>query len=329
MISEGKSFTQGESFRARAEQAARKYRAEVLDLSGYDIYGHILTEDDAKRGFNFLPSARSSIHTAVLKRSTQGKGVDLDRTTRNMLSSQAVCFNLFVPLSLDKAFMAHCLDAIIGNVSIIQDIHIEYTPSNDIFHDQTALGGVDCDVLIEYQQRDGGTAILVVETKFVEPEFSICGFRKSKQKDKCPEGTVIGDDFAGCRYHHRKHYTYWQVTDQSNVFDMNQLKSHSCPFGGSMWQLWTNQTLAFALASRRKTDRYTYVVLHPQDNTDLTRNGSVIDDFRGLLTVNDHFRSISLEEFMKQMHLQAVGTPHQPWVEEFVARYDVSGAARA
>ena len=240
-----------------------------------------------------------------------------------MLSSQAMCFNLFVPLNLNKPFAALCLDELIGDVKTVFEIHIEYTPPNDIFGDQSGRGGVDCDALIIYQRHDGKRALLVVETKFVEQEFSICGFRKTTQKNKCPEDTIVGTTFAECRYHSLKGYKYWQVSNQSGIFDMEKIHNRQCPFGGDLWQLWTNQALAYALAKERKCDFYTYAVIYPEGNTALTGNGTVFNRFRDVLSVPEHFLPITLEKVMATMRLYADGATNKKCVEEFVERYDV------
>ena len=327
MIAEGRPYTNGNSFRAKAETLARRYRATDMQLTGFDKYGHILTDPDAQLGMNFLPSYRAAIMDALQRRNEDGKGIDLDRTTKNMLSSQAMCFNLFVPLALDKAFAAKCLNGIIGDVSIVRSIQIEFTPPNKVFHDQTLLSGVDCDALIVYQKRDGCHALAVVETKFVEQEFSICGFRKHTQRNKCPEGTKAGSDFAGCRYHHLKKYKYWEVSDRSGIFDMNSLRTQPCPFGGMLWQLWTNQALAFALTKELNCQEYKYLILYPAANTELTHSGSVFDQFRTHLISSEHFQPIALEKLMSELQTNAIGNQSEKWVKEFVARYDVLSSA--
>ena len=90
----GPVYKNGNSFRARAEARQREYRAQRLRV-GWGRYGHLLTEEAAAAGANFLhPEA----FQAARKRQTAGKGV-AERTFENMLSSQAMCFNIFAPLS--------------------------------------------------------------------------------------------------------------------------------------------------------------------------------------------------------------------------------------
>jgi len=115
-IDEGKVYTRGKSFRAIAEARARKYRAEKLCLKDYDLYGHVLTVKDGEKGKNFLLPLQEDILRAVKERQAIGKGVDFARTSKNLLSSQAMCFNLFVPLNRDKQLAAKLFNFLIGGI---------------------------------------------------------------------------------------------------------------------------------------------------------------------------------------------------------------------
>ena len=82
-------------------------------------------------------------------------------------------------MNLNKRYATAFFNQLLGDCqAIINDIEIEYTPSKTIFNDQSGKGGVDCDALLQYWGDSGKRSILVIETKYVETEFSICGFRK-------------------------------------------------------------------------------------------------------------------------------------------------------
>ncbi len=172
-----------------------------------------------KKNGTFSPHSGSQIYAEVIARNKNGKGVDLNRTTKNMLSSQAMCFNLFAPLKHDKNFAKAFLGHLLGNVDeIIGSIEYEFTPSKTIFNDQSGKGGVDCDALLKYKDVNGNRKLLVIETKFVEPEFSNCGFRQGEIENQCPRDTNVASDFSNCRYHYKKKYNYWKVAEESNIF---------------------------------------------------------------------------------------------------------------
>jgi len=117
-----------------------------------------------------------------------------------MLSSQAMCFNLFAPLAEDLALATRALAPLLPGLLSVDGMHIEHTPAADIFGDQSGLSGVDCDLLVEATFTDG-PAVLVVETKLVEPDFSACGFRRpGKPGRACPTDVAVSDDPSACAY---------------------------------------------------------------------------------------------------------------------------------
>jgi hypothetical protein len=315
-------YSRGNSFRAIAEAKAREYRVSELNLDTFDKYGHILTDHDAEIGMNFLPSMRNEILEAVKKRREIGKGIHLQRTTKNMLSSQAMCFNLFVPLNSDLGFASAFIRFLLGDVKEIRDrIQYEYTPSNTIFNDQSVRSGVDCDILLTYINNDNQKSLLVIETKFVETEFSICGFRKSKQRDKCPNSTVISTDFSNCRYDYKKGYNYWKVANESGLFDMNFIQRNSCPFGDSKWQLWTNMSLAFALSKEMGCSEFSYAVVCHEKNNELSNNGKTFDEFRNLLKNPNKFKVIYLCDIKEAFEKMEGSYFNREWALEFINRY--------
>ena len=163
-------------------------------------YGHVLAKSAADEGRNFvLPEA----FDAARARQRSGKGV-ASRTFENMLSSQAMCFNVFALLSTRLALAGEALRPFVPGLADVTSIEIEHTPPGDLFNDQSGRGGVDCDLFIECMNTRGEPLVLVVETKFVEPEFSACGFKKSgraeKGQDVCPDDVPVRADRRACLY---------------------------------------------------------------------------------------------------------------------------------
>ena len=320
-ISEGPAYTKGSNFRAIAEAKAREYRVKTLQRPGYDKYGHYLTVEDGRSGYNFLPALRSAILQAVIQRAKEGKGVGFKRTTTNLLSSQAMCFNFFVPLNGDRPLAARLLNFLIGDVDSVEDIKCEYTPSNSIFNDHSGEGGVNCDVLVKYSDGTGHLGLMVVETKYVETEFSTCGFRVAEQKDKCPVATVVAADHSNCRYVYKKKYRYWDVAAESGLYQMDKSQSEPCPFGGPMWQLWTKMSLAYAISKQLGCSEFRYAVMCREDNLKLTQQGAIFDSFRSLLTRPELFKVIYLSNVKAGLLDRSVLQVNQPWATEFIERY--------
>lgn len=318
----GKAYTNGNSFRALAEAHAREYRAEVLFRRDYDGYGHKLIERDAKAGDNFLPSLKETIFVEVKSRKEKGKGINLSRTLGNLLSSQAMCFNLFVPLKNNLSLATRVFRHLISDLSEIEDIEIEKTPTNEIFHDQSKFGGVDSDVCLKYKTYKGQEGILLIETKYVEKEFSKCGHRKSNTKNLCPLNTVVQKE-TDCLYKTiNDDYLYWDKTYKCDAFDLDILKSNKCAFGDSKWQLWVNLVLASQLAQKvnARKNNYKFIVLAPEKNKELIAN-NIIDEFQNLLKRKEMFEFVTLERIIEIIEGEIKENDLSRWVQEFKKKY--------
>jgi len=244
----GDVYTKGNSFRARAEARQREYRASVLK-AGWYRFGHILDKHAAFAGYNFCSPV--ALKSACIR--FQKKGVS-PRTFQNMLSSQAMCFNIFAPLQDDKELAHLVLTSFFPTISEVREIIIEYTPDNQVFKDQSGVGGVDSDVLIRAKETNGNDLVIVIETKFVETEFSICGFRKPSRKSKglevCPDDIDVVINQHKCLYVAKKNYGYWERSHENHTLKLGHFPHHKCPFSGPLWQLWVNHTLAHVEASK-------------------------------------------------------------------------------
>ena len=197
--------------RLAAEARQREYRATALGV-GWNQYGHLLDHSAIVADANFVSPAAEEV---AVRRMARGEGVDAKRTFGNMLSSQALCFNVFAPLAQDPDLAVAVLRPFFRSLATVRSMAFEYTPSNEIFGDQTGRGGVDCDLFIEGTNDDGAAVVVAIETKFVEPEFSGCGFRRLERRlngqKMCPQDVRVRDDEAACLYTSLKRYRYWAV----------------------------------------------------------------------------------------------------------------------
>lgn len=316
-VDEGPVYTKGKSYRARAEARQRSYRAKALGAE-HGRYGHFLSSDAADRGSNFV---LAEAFRAAQERRDAGKGV-AQRTFDNMLSSQAMCFNLFAPLSTRLDLATDVLAPFIEGLQAVTAIHIEHTPPGDVFNDQTGRGGVDCDVLVE-GQTTRGSLVQVIETKFVEPEFSICGFRKAgrakKGQDVCPQDVAVRDDRGECLYVRNKGYAYWQRTDQHGLLAPDAVPARGCPFGGARWQLWVNLALAHEEAARRDASDVRFAVCSSSRNTALLGDG-VLGEFKALVREPSSVSLFDLEEVLARLS-ECVPADLADWARAMSSRY--------
>jgi hypothetical protein len=180
----------------------------------------------------------------------------------------------------------------------------EYTPPNEVFGDQTGQGGVDCDLLVEGVSSDGAGVVVAIETKFVEPEFSTCGFRKTDRKAKgqptCPDDVRVRASAEACLYTSRKGYRYWQRAAEHNTLSLDAVAETGCPFAGPEWQLWVNHTLVHTEAARREARHAVFAVCAPASNQALLGNG-VLDSFRRRLARPETLVFLPLDGLLDQI----------------------------
>lgn len=311
----GPAYTSGPTFRARAEQRAREHRARVLKV-GWDRHGHILNAAAVEAGANFITEAA---HRAAKNRDRAGKGVGA-RTFENMLSSQAMCFNIFGPLAEDLPLATSVLATVLPGLQAVTGVQFEFTPPVDIFRDQTGRGGVDCDLLVDAVWQDGERAVVVIETKFVETEFSVCGFTKPTASAQCDVGTVpVRGDSQACLYASRKGYLYWDRTRELGNINLQALPDAGCPFAGPYWQLWVNHTLAHALATRSRAKHAVFAVCAAAQNEALLKSGAVLDGFKSLVKDPDTVRFVSLDALLAA--IQGHAPPGNAWATGLCQRY--------
>jgi len=306
--------------RARARQVA--YRTTVLG-AGWAEHEHLLDDAAKDAGRNFvIPEA----HVAATERLARGKGVDPERTFRNMLSSQAMAFNVFTPLARDPDLATEILAPLLPGVAAVRAIEFEYTPSNEIFGDQSGKGGVDCDLLIDAEWSDGATAVITIETKFVERKFSICGYRKPGRAANglpvCPRDVVLDENRGACLYSSRRTpFIYWKRTNELGTLSPTAIPTTGCPFAGAEWQLWVNHTLAHAEAAARGAPHAMFVVCAPAANDALLADG-ILDRFRARLARSESLKFLALEDLLERITAVASERPAlHDWVGGIVARY--------
>ncbi|MCX6723177.1 MAG: hypothetical protein NT094_03910, partial [Candidatus Staskawiczbacteria bacterium] len=154
--------------RARLHQS--KFRAEVLNLP-YDSYGNYLTKEDGEIGNNFYKGF--GIFEAVKKYRKYNKPL-----YSNMLRSEHIPFNFFIPFDLNKTFCKNVFNEFFGGViQTIERIEIEFAPKP---REKYLNDGTSFDTYIEYTHTDNSKGILGIEVKYTEKEYKLVP--KSKEE---------------------------------------------------------------------------------------------------------------------------------------------------
>ena len=132
-------------FLKRARQHQSDFRLNYLELP-YDTYGNYLTKCDGEKGKNFYDGF--GVFDAVRAYRKYNKAL-----YSNMLRSEHIPFNIFIPLDKDKNFCKKVFEEILQtNLESIDAVKIEYAPKP---RKKYLNDGTSFDAYIEYTKVDG------------------------------------------------------------------------------------------------------------------------------------------------------------------------------
>jgi hypothetical protein len=290
----GPQYRPDNDFKRRARLHQSRFRAEALGLSAYRNYGNRLGAADALAGRNFYP------WPGMLQAVEQRFGRLGDaKLTFDMLRSEHIPFNFFVPLREHPA-MLHLAREWTGiDVATILSVEIEWAPAPK----QRFLGdNTSFDAYLEYAAAGGARGAIGVEVKFTEGEY---GWGATERKRMLDDGS-----------------RYLAVHRGSEIYSPDSLELLRTK---RFKQLWRNQLLGEAMlqSRHRGVEHFTSVLLHPQGNTHFV---AVTQEFEKLLVPGRTaapFRGFTFEDFIARCQEFARGEAEQAWAEYLRARYVV------
>ncbi len=346
-------YQTGNGWQKRVYKHMADYLAGNPEIKSYGVskngnaYLHLLHEEDACH--NFLTP---EIHEATIRRFRDHKAGDLHRVLTNTAASQNYCFNLVIYLDQHR----HLADALFSTllrkeVKVIELVP-EFTPDRNLklkgskkpvdetIGDQSKYGGTDADIGVCYTYEDGKKGVLLIEFKFIEAEFSVCGsYHRGKEKkvkrEACDqscffENSVLQKDNKKnaapfCGY---ARYYNWPLTEKSAVFDFVKIRElPGCPFRDGLNQLWRNMLLAEQVARVRGCDEFGFWVFSPKPNDDyLWKDGKTEKAIREILTEqgNREFRKVHLEAIHEILGGIITDQSDQRWLAELNRKYLIS-----
>jgi hypothetical protein len=282
-------------FKERAKWHQIKFRKEVLGV-GYNDFETILNDLDAQKGLIFFDGFK--IIEAAQARYPYFK---LNQACfANMLRSEHIPFNFFIPLSKNLEYARAVLNRFMGGViNMITDIRMEYAPDPEkALRDKTSF-----DVFIEYRHASGRFGILGIEVKYTEREYKL--MKDSRENREVHQDTSV----------------YKTLTEKIGLYrkeHIDELKSDKYR------QVWRNQLLGESMTRKNHPEsRYEYftsIILYPEGN----------DHFRDLIPVyksfltpghENSFMGITYEEFIKTAREFTRDTDYLRWLQYLEERY--------
>jgi hypothetical protein len=279
------------SFKRRCKDHQSQYRSEVLMVKE-DTYVNVIGDEDGfVNGLNFFSGL--GVFSSVKNRYPYFR----KPLYCNLLRSEHIPFNFFIPLEKDKEFGKKVFNEILGGIiQKITQIRIEYpehTPTKYL-EDRTSF-----DTFIEYQHIDGTIGILGIEVKYTEKSYPFSG---STEKEKMDDPDSI----------------YYRRSKDSGVFvkdDLTDLKQHK------FRQIWRNHLLgeSILIVDKPKYSHFHSLTLYPEGNTHFTHVlpkylESLKPEFR------DRVQGVTYERFF-EICRKHIPDEYGKWLEYLERRY--------
>ena len=288
---------QNNSFKELAKRYQIKFRKEVLGV-GFDEFETILTDEDAQKGLIFFDGFK--IYEYAQTRYPHFKMQQA--CFANMLRSEHIPFNFFVPLSKNLEYGRTVLNRFMGGViNTITDLQIEYAPDPvKALMDKTSF-----DVFIEYRHASGGYGIIGIEVKYTEREYRL---NKNSR-----EGSEINQETS----------IYYTLTEKIGLYRKEivpELKNDKYR------QVWRNQLLGESMTRKNHPDSkyeyFTSIILYPGGNDHFKE---LVPVYKGFLTPGHEksFMGITYEEFIDAAANLTEDKDFLRWAQYLTDRYVV------
>jgi hypothetical protein len=298
--------TDPSGFLRRARLYQSKYRAETLKLD-FDELGNYLIKADGEVGNNFYEDF--GIFEAVKKYRKYNK-----QLYSNMLRSEHIPFNFFVPFRLNLDFCKNVFNEFLNsNIQTIDRIEIEYAPrpAAKYLNDRTSF-----DAYIEYTHIDKSKGIIGIEVKYTEREYPLIKYKKNKKTGK-KEITKAWIDVENYK-NQKSDSIYLSVTKRSKLF---KEQYHLDLIKDDFRQIWRNHILGESIlqADKDKFKHFTSLTLFPRDNEHFVETSK---SYKNFLNYNDNkFISLMYEDFFTFLGNHCPDNRYKNWLEYLINRY--------
>ena len=281
-------------FLEKARLHQTKFRADNLTVP-YDQYGNYLTKKDALSGLNFYDDF--GIFEEVQKRYPNYK----KSLYANMLRSEHIGFNLFVPFKEEPIFGKKVINEFLSNpIRSIDNIQIEHAPSPPMsyLNDKTSF-----DVYIECTHPNDQKGIIGIEVKYTEHEYKLTPGSK--------EEAEIND----------KNSRYFYVSERSYLF-----KPEAKPLlhTDRYRQIWRNHLLGESILIEDKVNfnYFTSLTIFPKGNIHFVETSKEYMDM--LTNNNDKFVPVTYEDFLAACDKHCHKDRLRKWISYLADRYLVN-----
>ena len=290
---------------ARTHQS--NFRANVLNVpfdpkNKYGKYGAFLMPNDANVGLNFCDEFRQDILDRIEKRYPHLTASKHDGLYANMLRSEHIPWNVFVPMMHEPCATAHLFNDILGTDEIdeVTDIRIEWAPDKTkCLNDNTSF-----DTYIEYL-HDGKTCGIGIEVKYTEEGYPF-GVKERRE--------VMENEQS--KYALATKSSNWYIPEIAN------LPIRETPLCKDKYrQIWRNHILGACMVQNNMLVKFHSITLYPQGNPHF---GEVLPIYESFLTDEGRstFGHITIESLITLLVKYFPKTKeYQNWIHYLRVRY--------
>jgi len=291
VLMENKYKTDYEFKRICREHQSR-YRFYDLQV-WFDRNINVLLDEDGKKGLNFYSGFE--IFSSVKKRYPDFR----KPLYCNLLRSEHIPFNFFIPLDNDKEFGKKVFNEILGGIiDHITQIIIEYSPQpkQKYLDDNTSF-----DTYIEYRHIDGSNGILGIEVKYTELSYPLLD--KSREQVKMYDLTSL----------------YYTMSIRSGIFQQENLTYLR---NDDYRQIWRNHLLgeSILIVPESKFRHFHSLNFYPEGNIHIKE---VILQYQNFLKdeCRDRVQGITYEQFFRICQKHLPNEEFGKWLEYLERRY--------
>jgi hypothetical protein len=282
--------TDPSGFLREAREHQSNFRLKYLNLFEYDKYGNYLAIKDAEKGLNFYDDF--GIFDSVKRYSKFNKNL-----YQNMLRSEHIPFNIFIPLDMNKEYLKNTFNNILDNkIKSIDLLKIEYAPEpKEIYlNDKTSF-----DVYVEYTHIGDTKGIIGIEIKYTEREYKI-GLKEKQETENMQS-------------------KYYVITEKSNNYReefINRVKEDNYR------QIWRNHLLgeSILINNSEKYKDFVSITIFPIKNKHFQKTSEEYKNF-----LKDEYRNkclfITYESFFELLGDYCPNEKYRKWIDYLNLRY--------
>ena len=236
-----------QDFRKRMEGHQIKYKAEVLGIKemepsrGGNLYAHILPKK--RWDLNLWEGIRSEAQAYF-----GANGIVWHDQVHNLLSSQALCINVFFPFRRHLDILGKFLSRCFTGLEKVIDLDFEYIGPKNYFKERGGRGQnrTSSDVAVLWLDKEKRGCMLLLEFKFTEGGFGECSQKDNPRPERCLNSNKVSSSPQRECYRAEVGRTYWnRILSSESPFRKELLTAESfCPFRYDFYQLMRNQLLA-------------------------------------------------------------------------------------